>query len=1069
MKVIRNWVHEKIIPIQIWIAYSQKKNWVSYHAKKIIRNSQTKDKKGWFKLFSEWWFEWMHPQNWVISLILSFSFIFAPQVILGTLYLKNLDFIDIDFLSTTWQVLASIIGISFVIVVFLTEYSQDQTYERRAFPIYISATSMIFTVMFGLLTLMSMGMNLLILKSPFKNSDWVTGVSIWNAALFFFNLILAINLYIKTYQLLSPNYFKKVLITYHRKKVLERVYRELFKRVKRNLLIQFLQDQEIDFSPFRDDYKNKTKVISNKLFSKPQAIDDVNFALLKIASQNAKKIDAEFKKDKIVFWGFPDNQISNKYPEIASINDNLNLNLVTKPLSHSIKTKSWQSARLESATEDLLINRDLIADAIKAGQAENVESSLGLYIETIDAFLYSLQQLGYRFTPDLVNTEDSWFNRWDIFDTVHHQYISLLKEAIKSNNSEIINEFISFPRRIMMKAFEYKDHFAFKRFSNLYPLIYTLTKRHIQDNETSKQIANRCGLLLAEFANFNIKYEIAEKELSYDETKELIAYAEVILVVFSQMAKNQVDNADYSEYKLTIPTIRRLLSEFIKKYDDYKIEHLELEIKYSTENKLQTELLQNLEKEKSLNLLARNFDNLAKSALFGLGAWICHKTVNGTLLSDDFEKFIKITCEEFKNLDTLNESYIKAISMEDRQIFNWNGWEMDEWQDEAYGESRFGSIHFSSWITTFFSYCALILTPENASEIIIKPSQEIKGMLDSIKSTTKDFLESNKWAFLRDRITKIEERGKILENTYQKAYEKQVIIEELEIIKSPLSVSKINSFILEVEKAWQTHAQMRQLFTYYGKYISNPNNLPAKNLVPFGHYVRNPKELFLENPRASYVLWGENYGRSLAQGEDTRIAAYLNKLPTKSTFLRNFEKEIKKQIIKLKSKGYDLIILFGHDLYQRFHESPNYDPAWRITKNKLAGFPSFNGYYDEIPTFSYPTESSILICDFSKLGKLVQYKVDKETSEFPLQIKINEISQSRAEEYLRKNPKLITDSTTSKKLSKDEALRKIQLDVELAIWENFDVEDIDINAGVIIYFRDLKDEGKNTKSTKKKK
>lgn len=1071
MQMIKNWIYEKIIPIQIWILRSQQKNWVSYYAKKLIKNSQNKDKKGFFNSFSEKWFEWMHPQKWATSLFLAFSFVFTPQFVLGIFNLQNFNVIDTNFLSTIWQVLASIMGISFVIAVFLTEYSQDRTYERRAFPIYISATSMIFTVMFGLLTLMSMGINLLILNSHFKDSIWVVGVSIWNTILFFLNLILTINLYIRTYQLLSPNYFKKILVTYHRKKVLERVYKELFKRVKRNLLVQFLQDQEIEFSIFRDDYKNKTKVIVNKTFSEIQSIDDINLELLKVAVKNAKRIDTEFNKGKIIFWGLPDNQVSNEYSEIASIDENLNFKVVTKLISNSIKTKPWQSVKLESATEDLLINRDLIAVAINAGQAESVESSLGLYIETIDAFLDSLKQLGYRFTPELVNSEDTWFNRWDIFDSVYHQYIDLLQEAIKSNNSEIIKEFVNFPRRIMIKAFEYKDHFAFKRFANLYPLIYALAKQHIQDNETSNQVTNRCGLLLAEFSNHNIKYKLTDKELSFDEVKELIAYAEVILVAFSQIAKSQIDNIDYSEYRLTISTIRRLLSEFIKKHDNYKVQHLELELNYSADKKSQTDLIQKLEKEKSLNVLCISFDNLTKSALFGLGAWICHKANTGTLSNEDFPKFVKITQEEFQSLDDLNEAYIKAITMEDRQVFNWNGWEMDEWQDEAYGESKFGSIHFSSWITIFFTYCALVLTPENASNITIKPRKEIKGMLDSIKSNTKDFLEKENWVFLRNRISQMEKRGKILENSYQAAYEKQVVMEELEIIKFPISKSKIDSFITEVEKAWKIHGRLREIFTYYGKYSPKPDEFPRKKLIPFGHYVRTPKELFLENPRVGYPLWGENYGRSLAQGEDINIAAYLNKVPTKSIPLEKFDEEIEKQILNLNKKGYKPIILFGHDLYEKIHNSKKFEPSWRITKKPPEGLTNFfSGYYEAIPVFSYPGDSnSILICDFSKFGSLVQYKVDKDIPDFPLQIRIEEITETRAKEFITKNPKLLIDSVTKSELSEEEALRKIQQEVILAIWEKFDVEDIDLNAGFIIRFKDTKKKISNKNSMLKKK
>jgi hypothetical protein len=533
---IKNWFSEQIISTQIWISSSQKRNWVSHQAKRLIRESQRKVSKGLRQTISETWFEWMHPQRWRTSLGLALIIIFLPQFVLGALPIPSLIFLDDDFIKTVWQVLASIIGISFVIVVFLTQYSQDRIYERRAFPIYVSSTSMIFTVMMGLLTLMSIGGDLALLKSSLKNDNWVIGVSLWNFILFFLNLTLTINLYVQTYQLLSPSHFRKNLVTYHRKKVLNRVYQELFKRVKLNISIQYLQNLGIESSIIRLERPDKIEVRTVRNVTEPQIIEDINLDLLKMAINNAKKVVVDFKKDQIVYWGLPGNSISTDHSEIASISQDLNQKNVINFLSNAIKTSPWNISKLESASEDLLINRDLISVAISSGQAENVETSLDLYIETIEAFLDSLKQLGYRFTPELADKEGTWFNRWDIFDTVYRQYVGLLREALKSENLDLINEFVGFPSHVMAKAFQYQDHFAFRQFADLYSLIYFLSKQHVPNNRIADQIADRCGLLLAEFVNYRIEPKLLEKSIDEKETKELIAYSEHILAVFSQLA-----------------------------------------------------------------------------------------------------------------------------------------------------------------------------------------------------------------------------------------------------------------------------------------------------------------------------------------------------------------------------------------------------------------------------------------------------------------------------------------------------------------------------------------------------
>jgi len=149
---LKAWITDKLTSIQVWIITLPRKNWVSFHAHKLILNSKKQVKRGISERVSETWFAWMHPSRWRVSFSLALSLVILPQLLLGVLFRIELlphqiaNFIDTDFISTVWQVLASIIGISFVIIVFLTEYSHGRTYERRAFPVYVSATSMIFNV-----------------------------------------------------------------------------------------------------------------------------------------------------------------------------------------------------------------------------------------------------------------------------------------------------------------------------------------------------------------------------------------------------------------------------------------------------------------------------------------------------------------------------------------------------------------------------------------------------------------------------------------------------------------------------------------------------------------------------------------------------------------------------------------------------------------------------------------------------------------------------------------------------------------------------------------------------------
>jgi hypothetical protein len=1063
----KNWLLKIYILVQTSIISIPRKNWVSYHARKLIKESQNKDRTSFLDRFSQAWFDLMHPTRWRASLILALSFVVLPQLLLGLLLNlillpeQLINFLDKEFLSTVWQVLASIIGISFVIVVFLTEYSQDRAYERRAFPIYVSATSMIFTVMVGLLTLISMGVNFALLVSPIAKNVWVLGASAWNSLLFIFNLVLTLVLYIRTYQMLNPTYFRQVLIRFHRKKVLERVYRELLKRVKQNVSVKFIENLGVEASLLRIEFPRKVPIELKKNILETQVVLDLNLDLVQLASKNAKKLLKKFQKENFAYMGIPGRFISTDSPTIAAVTPELLQNQVVIPLQNAIRIIPWKSAKLDSDDEDLLINRDLVATAIASGHADDVESALDLYIETITAFLDSLKQLGYRFTPELAENERGWFNRWDIFETVRQHYDSLLRDALKSNHSEIINRFVSFPRRVMTVALEHQDHLAFRNFADLYPYIYYLANQHINDNRTLNHIADRCGRLLAEFTNYQLEHYLSRRELEEQEAKELMAYADHILAVFSQLAKYQIDNTDITHFRLTVGTMRHLLNNFTSKHDEFKLDEMEWQEKNIIDQAVRAEFVPKLEQERMLHKLIMNLQDTRGSALFGLGAWLCHLLDSGKITEDQFEKFSEPVGKEFGNLQYLNESYNDAITKEDRSRFHWSSWEMSEWPEDAYGESKFGSINFSSWLSLYYAFRALELTPENPNAVLdIKPTPNIKGNFDGLMANLKHILEKPTWEATIRKLGDVQLRSKILETSHDVAFQKQIEIEEIETIRTPLNQDKVNEFRNEMEKVWKEQGVLKNLFVQFGRFIDRSDVTPPKKLLLFGLSELLPKGVFLENPRVAYISVGDSYGRSLARSEDGIISGSFGKLRTVSAKPKDFDVVVSKHLALLQKKGFHPIILSGHGLFRQLRESKNYERKWDKTKTESTRLKNLDGFYKDIPILRPPINANwVVIYDPSKFGDLVQYRPYTDKTDFPFSVSIKEISPERAKELFQNNPNLAKDNDTDSVPNEEIALRKIQQHVELDIWQRFEVKKINSKAGFLIDFGDAEESG----------
>lgn len=1044
---------------RLWVISIPRRNWVSYHAQKLIKDSQKRDKEGLGRKIIDQWFTWMHPNRWRVSLLLAFTTVLLPQLVSGFLFRAGIlrydlfNFLDTDFLSNSWQVLASILGISFVIVVFLTEYSQDKSYERRAFPLYVSATAMIFIVMVGLLTLMSLGINLALVNALGSYSPWVLGCSLGNSLLFFINLALTLILYIRSYQLLNPGYFRKILIQYHRKQVLRRVYQELFKRLKQNICLNYIESLGIQSSLFRLELPGKAAIKVKQSIEETHIVSDVNLDLIDLAVKQAKKIAGDFQKDKITFGGIPGNTLSKENLEIALVSPDLNNIQVVFPLQKAIRLTPWRLSKLESASEDLLINRDLVSIAISSGQAENVETSLNLYLETIEAFLDALKQLGHRFTPELAEREGNWFNQWDIFDTVHQQFVSLLKEAMKSSQSEIINEFVSFPSQIMRKAFQYKDHFAFRRFANLYPLIYSLARRHVTDRETGNQIIDQCGRLLVQFSRFWLESPLSKEDITENETKDLIAYGEYILIVLNQLAKYQIDYRDSDYFRLTIGSLQRLFNEFCRKHDEYALDSIESQIKYAEEDK-KADLNLQLQKENELNQLARKLDTNRYVIFIGLGTWICHLVDKGLLTVDIFNKFAETLGKNFQNLNELHKIYSQTFDSNASDQFNWRSWEMDEWTDETYGESTFGTIGFYSWISLYYTLRALELTPENPEAILeIDPTPNIKGTLDSIKTDIKHFLENKNWEPIVKNLGDVDLKASVLLKSHETAYKKQLEIEEIELIQSPLSGKKIQGFCREAEEEWEKTGSGRSLFKAFGRLAPRPEVNPPEDLLPFGYYQRIPKGVFIEHPQIGYPGWGRSYGEGMSRSENAIICAAFQELPLMISDINNFDQILVENIIALREKGLNPLVLYGSTLHGKFFESKNYEPRWRSKKVFPKELEFLDGFFYDTYVFRFPVDAnSVVIYDPTMFGDFVQYKVDKDKSDFPLSVSVKEISDEKAKKYIVDHPELKKKEGTEETLSEEEAVRKLQQTVELAIWQRFRIENVNKKAGVVIKF-----------------
>jgi len=202
-------------------------------------------------------------------------------------------------------------------------------------------------------------------------------------------------------------------------------------------------------------------------------------------------------------------------------------------------------------------------------------------------------------------------------------------------------------------------------------------------------------------------------------------------------------------------------------------------------------------------------------------------------------------------------------------------------------------------------------------------------------------------------------------------------------VMTTMSPQRISEFKKEVLKSFNEESVIRGVYERFGNYLPIEQTKIAKPKLRFGINQVDEKGAFLDNWYISYGGWGEQYGRGLANGEDSMLLTQIiNKLKIKEV---RDAADIHKEIKRFSMNREVIIISSGQSLYSQLERDSRFTPLWRLKENRL-DINGFAGYYEigdkKIPVFESDRrgESEIILIDSNKMGKIHQYdpRKDKE-------------------------------------------------------------------------------------------
>ena len=88
----------------------------------------------------------------------------------------------------------------------------------------------------------------------------------------------------------------------------------------------------------------------------------------------------------------------------------------------------------ETVGNNIELNRDLLLDAIRSGQADSVEELLGQSLAILRSFLSATDKYGLHFDYDTAKKEDGFFSDWRLITDVERHFIRLIEPALHGDD-----------------------------------------------------------------------------------------------------------------------------------------------------------------------------------------------------------------------------------------------------------------------------------------------------------------------------------------------------------------------------------------------------------------------------------------------------------------------------------------------------------------------------------------------------------------------------------------------------------------------------------------------------------
>jgi hypothetical protein len=864
-----------------------------------------------------------------------------------------------EFLFALWQVSAALLGIAFVVLIFIVETIHRSAGGGFVWEGFLKRSSLYPITAFFLGTIVAVGAgSLVMLPSSDKGLPQPPGLAnlvALDSALFLAALLGLLWLYYQAFRLADPAFVQNLAIESLSDTVRRAVSRTFLSKVGDHILRQECEALGFLYDAGTLDWPGMEAV----RIDTPGTVTDVNLHELR---NLAGLLAARPEQRAIVALGIGRLVSRDSNAGIFVHRGDLNEKVVSQvPRCFKIVTRQPERGPDLEAAFGFLTEQAL--ESIRAGRLAQLAGVLEALREPIRVALETLRSYGVVF--DAATARNIFSFEWPAFQRPFREYERIVEAASRSNDAGIVAAAAYWPYTVMRLAVEQRDHYFYGQAVDYVPHLYRLSQ-HGASERATERLRDRAWRYLKEFGAFQIMPRLRRTN-DAALLASLADYGTVLLHAYTNLLRLAIDVNDRAYFEKAGRGFWQAI--------DIRSESMQLGLPQDPLDLSQRlHPLRDLDKARAdfLIRVARE-----RAALWmALGAWVCHRWATGRIAPDTAQAAFMQLAEPLSDFAHLWRAFNSALSAESGDRLPLSQWEMTEHPE---GEAVWLSPE--QHIALFFTLLALTKIPAGVHERVhTLTTLEQAGWAKGLVTAALKEIKANpaRWHQVigdADRSTQETALAALMDAA--EAEEKRR--ERLQIMEQQLSGAKLVDFKTEFLAAWVSSGLCRRLLDG-ADVIEYTREQPPPGRT-FGLWMIWPKGPFVQETGG--VTWmragGQPFGVGVASGEDDSVYEAMRKGARRYRLgKRTVGKKLSEILRLLRDSGFppDVIILSGDwQILRHLEQSTAYVPFYA---NAVEHPPDFRGTFQGVPVYMRAStgENEFLVVSLQSVGRLVQYVTD---------------------------------------------------------------------------------------------